>query len=820
MPLIPVSPTQRLVEKYFFQDNKGSGLAMSRNRYSNGQLSPYVTEIPGRLTDAVRAARTDLLTYEGAEIQSIDSGDTYVVKDGAWTLKAPLGGAAALNYNTSKIDSIIRTQQDFQRAVTYLDQHPVGGYFDMDKDFVLESPVQVNTAKVGINGNGAKLQAGNITGNYAAITLKYNHPDYNGYKRYNFAPFVIRDLTLIGPGHLWQTQAVPDVAAGLGNSGICLDGDVGAPQNRAVRPSLQNLTLFGWDRAYDLKNVAFLGMWLNPIVYDSGLAYHQRSANDSGECCRIFGGLTQRARLGWLLEDDTSEFFVYGMSIDYGIQAAVIRPNSSWGAMAFHGCHTEIRGHERTGDPGYYAAKGKGNDTRCLIPSRDRMFDIAGNGSTIRYMDGIFDLNGSGDVAPPWDIGALVAVHHRNSSFIMRDTVRSSLQNINNVFAIGPGNVEVSGGQVLFPSDLSFPSRISQAHHLNKLSNPAFASAAGLDMWTIRRDTAEITDRFTGANASFQRQSNGSFQRVTTIAPALTLSAVGTGSRTVVSNGEETFHQGMVGKNFVVGSGVGSITSVDNPRQLTINVTAAFASTDISANTAVVRSTASLEVTKVGAAGTVSEIACFVPVTPGQQITVHGYYYVPATGGMTGVPSISYRWCGLSNPRNSPFTGLVPVIFSSAIAGEATKPLATAWQGPTGAYDLVFSDGSVKTTTLTKGSTTVAWTGNVTATVLAFVKATENWTTYAASVPVQGLPDSVGPDWELGTRRSAGFCKSADLSVATTGQYIAFSLGVPVVENLGEMQAPQWATHAEILLNLTSAGAGKIYLCDLVVSQC
>lgn len=49
-------------------------------------------------------------------------------------------------------------------------------------------------------------------------------------------------------------------------------------------------------------------------------------------------------------------------------------------------------------------------------------------------------------------------------------------------------------------------------------------------------------------------------------------------------------------------------------------------------------------------------------------------------------------------------------------SGATSGTLSSAFSGPTGSYDIYFSDGSVKTVTLTNGSTAVSWSGAVTAT--------------------------------------------------------------------------------------------------------
>lgn len=59
------------------------------------------------------------------------------------------------------------------------------------------------------------------------------------------------------------------------------------------------------------------------------------------------------------------------------------------------------------------------------------------------------------------------------------------------------------------------------------------------------------------------------------------------------------------------------------------------------------------------------------------------------------------------------------ITFTGALVAATSATLTAAWAGTTGSYGLYFSDGSVKTATLTNGSTAVSWTGAVTATASA-----------------------------------------------------------------------------------------------------
>ena len=679
----------------------------------------------------------------------VDTGKVSLKTGGVWGYLGNADGPAA--------PIQIYDFADLVYMLAQLNASPRGGYlaFPQMGQIVMESPIaNWNTGKVGAHGNGCRLECGNLTVSSGspilkAITGKYDHADYNGYNRYAFAPFSIEKLQLIGPG---ENRAV-DVNAGQGTSAWFFDGTVGAPANKAVRPSLKDCSATGFDHHIDLGNVAFLGAIYNPVTHGCGIALRHRLATDSGENTRIIGGLTQRTRLWMLLEGEHSEVFVSDHSVDYGIQYALMRPgNGSWARLGLKNCHLETRGSDQAaGDTGYYLAQGNGNDGRCIDPTRDFPIDNDGSGSHFYMHGGLADQNTTGDAPPPWTQGAYGICRHKNSKATFRDVGFQSMANVSERWWTGPGSVQIEGGQYMFPGIQTMPGRISDNPDMNKLKNPSFAVGVGQDLWTIRRDGAKIADRFTGLNGAFSRDNTA--VRAAPINRALTLSAVGAGTRTVTATGGNAFNPDMVGRNFVQGGGVASILSVESPTSMTVNVTAAFASTAIAAGAASVQNTASMKVKKYTAAGQVFEIANFAPVVPGERILVHGWYRFPTGGGaMTGVVAANYRWCDLS-----------PVEVASLAGSPGLHP-------------------------------------NV--------------------IPAEGIVDIAGPDWDLGTKRSAAVCRTVDLDGSSPGTWKYFVLAIPNDTTGGEMEAPAWARYAEIVLNFNNAGAGDIHFTDLTVSSC
>ena len=544
----------------------------------------------------------------------------------------------------------------------------------------LEEPLVINHGTMDIDFSHTIIQGGNITGTAKAITLFYDFSDYNGWRRYGFTP-ALRNLRLIGPG----PNLAADYLNGVCTAGVYTQGvvQVSPLPNKAVRPKLVNPFIHGFDVGYEMGDVSFLGGITGGVIDMCGVGVAQRAATDSGEMVTLTDTVIQRTMLPYLLLDGSSEIVHKGGSIDYSPQVCVIATGSSWGALTLDNVHWETRGAFDGSDTIGYPVTGSGTDPRALISGRDAAFDIDGVGSRVIVIAGLGDLNTNGLnplLVLPWSaIKCLVKTRTKSSGFIAVEWSPQTLANSDQLFHSGFGTVKTSISRMMFPSANTLPARRSNNPDHNRLFHGSFPSAQLADLWTIRRDAAEITDRFTGTNGSLARDS--AVTRAITIAPALTLSGTGTGVQTVTSTGD-AFTPDMLGRNFVVGSGVASITSVDNFRQMTLNVSVAFASSAIAAGAAVARNTAGLRVTKAAGkvAGDNFEAACFVPVNPDEVITVHGWYWVPASGAVTGTPAINYRFTRLHMPRVVALAGTGAAAWSQTIPTQGAPDTAgTDW---------------------------------------------------------------------------------------------------------------------------------------------
>jgi len=84
-------------------------------------------------------------------------------------------------------------------------------------------------------------------------------------------------------------------------------------------------------------------------------------------------------------------------------------------------------------------------------------------------------------------------------------------------------------------------------------------------------------------------------------------------------------------------------------------------------------------------------------------VPVQGSYTVNGLTVNNNTLTFTYRWTA-----DWTLTG--------SLTGETSKSFTSVWGGTTGSYSIIFSDGTIKTSTLTNGSAAFSWTGAVTAT--------------------------------------------------------------------------------------------------------
>lgn len=104
-----------------------------------------------------------------------------------------------------------------------------------------------------------------------------------------------------------------------------------------------------------------------------------------------------------------------------------------------------------------------------------------------------------------------------------------------------------------------------------------------------------------------------------------------------------------------------------------------------------------------------------------------GAYTVTFSDGSTrsctltnGATTCTWAGSGITATSNGAVIGSLK--FTAALVAASSGTLSNAWTGTTGTYVLTFSEGSIRSVTLTNGSTAVSWSGTITATQFATVE--------------------------------------------------------------------------------------------------
>ncbi len=429
-----------------------------------------------------------------AQLATDAAGDYYGIKVGE--LIRALPGIAPLSATTSAI------QAAHDAAVS-----AGGGVVELSPyvEYVYDSQITWNIAKVGLNGNMARINATAMSASTGpVITLDYVYPSPVGYQRYISQVHAIRDLIISGPG---KTVA--------GNSAIYVNGTT-TSNSLGVRPSLYNLFFDSFDVGLDGKDRFYLASLYSPNFYNCNIGIRQQAGTDAGENCSIFGGAFSQCNLKMHLLDGSSEWFLYGVSLDYSNQLCVMQGTPS--RLELTNCHIEPRGSD-AGD-GVYVIQGTGADARAAVAGMDSFIDIDGNGSLFLMTGGWFDINNSGG-AGPYSFDHLVKVRHLNSRATFRDVSMQNMANTANKFWTGIGKVVVSNTHT--QDAPSMPSRITDQAFGNALRDGGVEDSTLEDLWYISKDTASITSRVTGTNISIarstaQKRSGSSSLAVTKVA--------------------------------------------------------------------------------------------------------------------------------------------------------------------------------------------------------------------------------------------------------------------------------------------------------------
>jgi hypothetical protein len=238
-----------------------------------------------------------------------------------------------------------------------------------------------------------------LRGNNASVVCLgsfLNPTAVSGDPQYGSVSSCIENLRIVGPG---QT----------GNTSVCLtvSSSVNALSPRLI---LRNVYIDSFYKGILFQDRAYLCHFVAVEVGTCNICIHQAVGNDSGENISWHGGAIGNSYTALLLEDDSSEFNMFGVSFDYVGVVAIM----SAGAISLYGCHIEL----------------SSGITQSPV-------QISGDGTYFQMIGGNLGIGipASGDNTYPSFVNFSQA--NNRASFV--DVKMFNIKNVANKFATGPG---------------------------------------------------------------------------------------------------------------------------------------------------------------------------------------------------------------------------------------------------------------------------------------------------------------------------------------------------------------------------------------------
>lgn len=310
---------------------------------------------------------------------------------------------------------------DCQKGAGTIDLLPGGRYY-------LNNSLTLRTARVGLHGNCARIfssQAG------PAINITTDASD----SQYGAEAHSIENLKIIGPG-----QGVAGSMAFRYTAGAA---------TKSARPTFRNLHIASFGTGIKCEDQAYLAMLYNVAMNDCAIGFHQAVGSDSGENIAWLGGSIGNSGTAILLEDDTSELFCYGLSVDYCNKWADIRS----GVLNLHGCHLERHS-------GFL----------------NTPISVSGDGSGFVMNGGSLGLTEQPGFPSPYGYPSIIDLNGATTRGVFRDVRMVNLRNSADMFSTGTGQCVIDGviaftsaslprqvGPVTGPANLATDGNVSQA---------------------------------------------------------------------------------------------------------------------------------------------------------------------------------------------------------------------------------------------------------------------------------------------------------------------------------------------------------------------
>lgn len=408
----------------FRLDSRDGNITIERSDGTTQQLSlseamTLVTTNDGNIK--FKDPNTGGNVYPGGVITIKPSGDTSGVKDLA-NLKAAHDEAVA---NGSGAVSLA----------------PGGMYY------IGSAGLDWRTHKVSLYGNNAII---NTTGDFLRLVAT------SGDTQFGSESSSIENMKILGSGgtskaiHMYSTTNF-----------------------KSPRPTLKNLHITGFNKGIYCTDRAYLAMFYNICIDTCVYGFHQAVGSDAGENISWFGGCIGNSQTAILLEEDTSQLNLFGVSIDYCTKFADIKS----GILSLYGCHLERHS-------GW---------TNSAI-------DIAGDSSTFQMYGGDIIIAPNGSDTLPYNFPAMVSFANTNNRAIFKDVKMTGIQNVDDTFSIGTGLLSIEGmGSFNVPTAPNRLSGVSGA--MNLVSNGGFESSTIDDQWHVVTDsTGTYTSQLVSGN--------------------------------------------------------------------------------------------------------------------------------------------------------------------------------------------------------------------------------------------------------------------------------------------------------------------------------
>lgn len=324
------------------------------------------------------------------------------------------------------------------------------------------------------------------------------------------------------------------------------------------------------------------------------------------------------------------------------------------------------------------------------ILTLDCFIDAGGDGTVITFVDGTFDISGSGG-AGPYAYHRLIAVRHAGAHVIFDRVYATNFLNSNNLLWDGPGRV-VPGFILRQGTNPGMPSRLNYQSRSNLFPDYAFALTSPLgngQQWWIQTDTNNTipTSRYTGTNGSISTATPpiGNATITASIAPSgngLTGIMTVTAVTTAVPVRDMTISgTGVTAGTKIIGQLTGTTGSTGT---YLVDTSQTVSSTTITGTVA-----KALKVTKTvtttGAVGRL-RVSDFMRIPPDRRVSTNMLIMIPTTGGMSnGSVFITAQFARISESLDA--NGLPQVLemftaFATVTVNTATYTKDT-WQDQT-----------------------------------------------------------------------------------------------------------------------------------------